>query len=76
MKQLFSCAGGQVPIFFYFILFFQGFPILSYFSEKFLFFPIFVGFVQSCHIYFLYKVELCAILVCFLFQMYIFQIFF
>ena len=60
---------------------FLFFPILSYFFRAFLFSPIFqkkflfLGVVQSCHIYFLYKVELCTILVCFLFRYTFFRFF-
>ena len=39
-----TIAGCQVPIFSYFFLFFWTFLFFSYFSEKFLFFPIFLDF--------------------------------
>ena len=53
-------------------LFFSIFSGLSYFL---IFFPISGGFVQSGHVYFLYKVELYDILVCLLFRYTFFRFF-
>ena len=56
--------------------FFRAFLFSPYFFGKILFFPILGGFVQSGHVYFLYKLEFCTILICLLFKYTFSRVFF